>query len=94
MNLFIEISIFQEFDDYFFRFPKQQILDPSKLKEFADDDFKFEEIDKNFSKCLENTVGKEEIACYSVFRRLVLQTQLDRLFALQIGYKIKAPYLC
>ena len=31
-------------------FPKQQILDPSKLKEFADDDFKFEDTGRKFSK--------------------------------------------
>ena len=70
-------------------------------KDFADNDFKFEEIGRNFSKWLENMVGKEKIARYKqfllfpqCFKILVLQTQLDRLFALQIGYKIKAPYLC
>ena len=31
---------------------------PSKLKEFADDDFIFEEIGRKFSKWLENTVVK------------------------------------
>ena len=43
-------------------FPKQQILDPSKLKEFADDNFTFDENGRKFSKWLENTVGKGEIA--------------------------------
>ena len=46
-------------------FPKRQIFDP--LKEFADNDFKFEEIGRKFSKWLENTVGKGEIARYEQF---------------------------
>ena len=45
-------------------FPKRQILDSSKLKEFADDNFKFDENDRKFSKRVENTVGKGEIARY------------------------------
>ena len=48
-------------------FPKRQILDPSKLKEFADDDSRFEENGRKFSRWLENTVGKGEIACYKKF---------------------------
>ena len=45
-------------------FPKQQILDSSKLKEFADDNFKFDKNGKKFSRQVENSAGKEEIACY------------------------------
>ena len=63
-------------------FPKLQILDSSKLKEFADDYFKFDENDRKFLKRVENTVGKGEIARYeqfllfhSVFKRLTLQTR-------------------
>ena len=41
-------------------FPKRQILDATKLKEFADDNFKFDENGTKFSKRLENTVGKEK----------------------------------
>ena len=48
-------------------FPKRQILDSSKLKEFADDNFTFDKNDKKFSKEVENTVGKGEIACYKQF---------------------------
>ena len=48
-------------------FPKRQILDPSKLKEFADDSSKFEENGKKLSKRVENTVGKGEIAHYEQF---------------------------
>ena len=48
-------------------FPKRQIKDPSKLKEFADDNFKFDENGRKLSKWLENTVGKGEIASYKQF---------------------------
>ena len=44
--------------------PKQQILDYSKLKEFADDNFEFVENGRKFSKWVENTVGKGGIARY------------------------------
>ena len=47
--------------------PKQQILDSSKRKEFADDNFKFDENSREFSKQVENTVGKGEIARYEQF---------------------------
>ena len=43
------------------------ILDSSKLKEFADDNFKFDENGRKLSKWVENTVGKGEIACYEQF---------------------------
>ena len=46
---------------------KRQTLDSSKLKEFADDNFKFDEKGRKFSKQVENTVGKGEIACYEQF---------------------------
>ena len=44
--------------------PKRQILNSSKLTEFADDDFELDERDTKFSKNVENTVGKEETARY------------------------------
>ena len=43
------------------------ILDFSKLKEFADDKFKFDENGGKFSDWLENTVGKGEIALNKQF---------------------------
>ena len=46
---------------------KQQILDRSKLKQSADDNFKFHENSRKFSKWVENTVGKGEIARYEQF---------------------------
>ena len=52
---------------FFYPFPKRQILDPSKLKQFADDNSKFEENGKKLSKRVEYTVGKGEIAHYEQF---------------------------
>ena len=53
----------------------------SLLKEFAEDNSKCDENGRRFSKQVENTVGKGEIArweqfsfFHSVFKRLVLQT--------------------
>ena len=37
------------------------------MKEFADHNFKFDENGKNFSKQVENTVGKGEMARYEPF---------------------------
>ena len=47
--------------------PNDKILDFSKLKEFADDNFKFDKNGRKLSKWVENTVGKEEIARYEQF---------------------------
>ena len=47
-------------------FPKQ-ILDSSKMKEFAEENFKFDENGRQFLKQVENAVGKGEIACYEQF---------------------------
>ena len=48
-------------------FPKRQSLDFPKLKEFADDNFKFDENGTQFSNRVENTAGKGEIARYEQF---------------------------
>ena len=47
--------------------PDDKISDRSKLKQSADDNFKFDENSRKFSKLVENTVGKGEIACYEQF---------------------------
>ena len=39
----------------------------SKMKEFADGNFKFVENSRELPKQVENTVGKGEIACYEQF---------------------------
>ena len=46
---------------------RRQILDSSKLKEFADDNFTFDENGRKLFKQIENTVGKGEIARYKQF---------------------------
>ena len=48
--------------DTFNPLPDDKILDWSKLKQFADDNFKFDENSRKFSERVENTVGKGEIA--------------------------------
>ena len=58
-------------------FPKWQILDTFKLIESADNNFKFDENARKFSKWVENTVGKREIACYEqllLFQQCLLKT--------------------
>ena len=42
-------------------------MDSSKLKELADDNFKFNEKGRKLSKRVENTMGKGEIARYEQF---------------------------
>ena len=48
-------------------FSQRQILDWSKLKQSADDNFEFGENIRKFSKRVENTMGKGEIARYEQF---------------------------
>ena len=56
-----------------------------RVKEFVDENFKFVENGKEFSKRVGNTVGKGEIACYEqfllfpqCFRRFLLQTRKNK----------------
>ena len=46
---------------------QRQILNYSKLKEFSDNNFKFNEKGRNLSKRVENTAGKGEIAHHEQF---------------------------
>ena len=48
-------------------FPKLQILDSSKLKEFADDNFKFDENVGKFFKRVENILGNAGYQHFSSF---------------------------
>ena len=61
------IIIIPTYQSYMYPFLKRQILNSSKLKEFADDNFKFDEYGGKFSIEVENTVGKGEIAHYEQF---------------------------
>ena len=47
--------------------PNDKILDSSKLKDFAENNFKFVENGRKLSKQVEKTVGKGEIARYEQF---------------------------
>ena len=70
MDQFPDISGVKDITLYSFDclpFPKGRILDCSKLKEFADDNFKFNENGIKFSKLVEKTVEKEGIARYEPF---------------------------
>ena len=48
-------------------FSKRQTLDSSTLIEYADNNFEFDEHSRKFSKRVENTEGKGEIARYEQF---------------------------
>ena len=48
-------------------FPKRQILDSSKPKQFTDDNFELDGSGRKVSKRVENTVEKGEIARYEQF---------------------------
>ena len=50
-----------------FPFSKRHVLDAPKLKEFADDNFKFDGNSRNLTKPVENTVGKGEIVGHEQF---------------------------
>ena len=55
--------------------PDDKFLDSSKLKEFADNNFKFDENGRKLSKRIENAVGKGEMSnfsfSHSIFKRVV-----------------------
>ena len=58
-------------------FPNDKFLDSSKLKEFADDNLKFDGNGGKFSERIGKTVGKEEIARHEqflLFRRYFQKT--------------------
>ena len=60
--LFTSIFFFPH--NVFNRFPNDKFLDSSKLKEFADNNFEFDENGRQFSRRVGNTVGSREIARY------------------------------
>ena len=55
--------------------PDNNISDWSKLKEFAEDNFRHNENGREFSKTVENTVGKGGIAHYKQFLFFPLRFQ-------------------
>ena len=48
-------------------FPKRHILESSKMKASADNNFKFDGNGRNFFKQVENNVGEGQIARYEQF---------------------------
>ena len=66
-TFFISLKVVIQGCNFLYSFPKQLISDSSKLKEFADDNFKFDENGRKLSKQVENTVVKEKIAPYKQF---------------------------
>ena len=52
---------------FFNPLPDDKISDWSELKQFADDNLKFDENSRKFSKQVENTGGKGKIAHYEQF---------------------------
>ena len=51
---------------FYYPFPKQQILDPSKLKEFADDNSEFDENGRKFSTWVENTGKRKNCLLWAI----------------------------
>ena len=60
-------SLLRHKGHFFNSFPNDKFLDSSKLKELADDGFKFDEHSRKFLKRVGNTAGKGEIARYEQF---------------------------
>ena len=65
------------------------ILDSSKLKEVADDNFKFVENGRKLSKQVENTVGKHSLRAISpfptVFSKGLFPTGIKRCYCVGMG---------
>ena len=55
---FMSCNLFRRFNP----FPNNKILNSSELKKLADNNFKFDENDRKFSRRVENTMGKGYIA--------------------------------
>ena len=68
--------------------PDHKILDRSKLKQSADGNFTFHESSRKFSKRIENTVGKGEIAHYEQF------LLFPQCFQILVSQGVKKVSLC
>ena len=66
---FIVDDLIQLLHKQFNPLPYDKILDRSRLKQSADDNFKFDENSRKFFKRVENTVGKGEIDRYEQFQK-------------------------
>ena len=79
MYLFIYINSVQN----------NKFLDSSKLKEYADDNFKFEGNGKKFSKRVEDTAGKGEMVCSKQF--LLFPQCFQDLLTAAVAYWLECP---
>ena len=71
----------RHFEMHVFEMPLllHETLDAFKLKEFADDNFKFDKNGRKFSRWVENTVQKGQSACFSqCFQKTFLQTHKNK----------------
>ena len=66
-HVLTQVRPFFDFEFSINPLPDNKILDWSKLKQSADDNFEFDVDSRKFSKLVENTVGKGEIARYEQF---------------------------
>ena len=73
----LEKKLQQTFRFYIKPFRNDKFLDSSKLKEFEDDNFKFDENGRKFFKRVENVTSNFSLS-HSVFKRLILQTRKNQ----------------
>ena len=67
-NVYYKLLFYSNISVYLINlFPNNKILDSSKLREFAEDNFKFDKNGIKLSEWVENTGGKGEIAHYEQF---------------------------
>ena len=85
----MHMKVYQTSSEYFLlnQLSQQQIFDSPKLKEFEDDDFKFDENDKKFSKQVENAGYRSNCSLQAIspilrifFKRLLLQKCINQGF--------------
>ena len=60
-----QFHLFQQF--FLNPFPNNKFQTPPNLRDFADDNFKFDQNRRKFSKRVENTGGMGKIVCYEQF---------------------------
>ena len=75
------------FDIVFNPFPNERFYESSKLKEFAENNFKFDEMEQSSPRGSKTLWGKENFLItsnfsfsHSVFKRLILQTGKNQVF--------------
>ena len=67
VRMYVFMSVYMQACMFVNPLPNDNILDWCKMKEYADDQIRLNENGRKFSKRVENTVGKGEIARYEQF---------------------------